>query len=225
VSAAQHCFTDRTHGDLAAALDADAEVLEVRRRSVVDVPWTWLRQVHGADVVHVSRPGEHAGARADASVTAVPGAALAVQVADCAPVVLVTDGAVGVAHAGWRGLLGGVIGRTVVELRSVAGAGIGAGTVRAVIGPCIHAECYEFGARDLDVIAARFGDDVRATTAAGTPALDLVAAVRAALTDAGLGADDVELAGGCTACTPDRWYSHRARGERERQAGVVWLEP
>ena len=56
-----------------------------RPRSSTD-PWTWLRQVHGAGVVIVTEPGEHAGAQADAAVTAVPGAVLAVQTADCAPV-------------------------------------------------------------------------------------------------------------------------------------------
>ena len=145
-------------------------------------------------------------------MTAVPGARLAVLTADCAPVALASDkGVVGVAHAGWRGLVAGVLERTVEAMRA-----LGADGVQAALGPCIHAECYEFGAADLDVVAARYGDAVRAVTTEGTPALDLPAAVRAALDGAG-----VELVSGdvaCTACSPDH-YSFRARSEDERQAG------
>src|SRR5205085_527297 len=80
------------------------------------------------------------------------------------------------AHAGWVGLLAGVRGRTVEHMRA-----LGATDVRAVLGPCIRVECYEFGPDDLDRVAARLGDGVRSTTASGTPALDLAAGVRASL--------------------------------------------
>src|SRR4029453_6810882 len=59
--------------------------------------------------VHVREPGEHAGTEADAAVTAVPGAAIAVQTADCVPIGLEATGAVAVVHAGWRGLAAGGI--------------------------------------------------------------------------------------------------------------------
>ena len=82
-------FTGRDEGDMGHGgryvVDVDAEV-EARRRAVVDRPWTWLRQVHGADVVEVRTPGDGAGTRADAAVTAEAGCVLAVLVADCAPV-------------------------------------------------------------------------------------------------------------------------------------------
>ncbi len=184
---------------------------------MVDLPWTWLRQVHGAEVVTVTRPGEHAGARADAAVTAVPGAALAIGTADCVPVVLVADGAVGVAHAGWRGLLAGVVGATARAL-----ADLGRPPVRAVVGPCIRPADYEFGADDLDRVAARWGEGVRATTRHGHPALDVVAGVRAALAEVGV--DDVDDEGRCTAADPSRWWSHRARADAGRMATVAWLE-
>jgi YfiH family protein len=207
--------TTRADGDL--AVTGAEPGLTARRRAVVDLPWTWLTQVHGADVVTVTRPGEHAGVPADAAVTAVPGAALAVTTADCVPVVLVADGAVGVAHAGWKGLLGGVVGNTAAAL-----AALGHPPTRAVIGPCIRPERYEFGAADLDAIAARWGDDVRATTAAGTPALDVAAGVRRALAEVGI--TDVIDDGTCTAAAADTYWSYRARQEPGRIATVAWLE-
>jgi len=186
-----------------------------RRRAVVDLPWTWLRQVHGADVVHVQGPGDGAGTRADAAVTADAGCALAVLTADCAPVALASpEGVVGVAHAGWMGLLAGVVERAVERMRA-----LGATDVAAVIGPCIRPECYEFGTEHLDRVVARLGDGVLATSVSGAPALDVPAAVRSALATAGV--DDVDDVGRCTACDPG-WFSWRARQETARQAVVVW---
>jgi hypothetical protein len=188
-----------------------------RRRAVVDLPWTWLRQVHGADVVRVHGPGDAAGARADAVVTAETGCAVAVLTADCAPVALASaEGVIGLAHAGWRGVAAGVIDATVGEMRA-----LGATTIEAVIGPCIHPECYAFGPDRLDEVAAVLGDGVRATTAAGRPALDLPAAVRAALVAAGVDPGAISDVGTCTACSP-HYFSWRARAELQRQAAVIW---
>ncbi|MBW3626261.1 MAG: polyphenol oxidase family protein [Actinobacteria bacterium] len=205
-------FTDRADGDLSIT----AEDVEARRRAVVDLPWTWLRQVHGSDVMVVGRPGEHAGRTADAAVTAVPGAAVAVQVADCAPVALLGPAGVGAVHAGWRGVVAGVVGAAVQRMRL-----LGPGAVRAVVGPCIRPCCYEFGADDLDRVATALGDGVRARTSDGRPALDLPGAVQRSLAAAGVA--DVVDEGVCTACSPRHW-SHRARGDRRRQALVAWLE-
>jgi YfiH family protein len=191
--------------------------VEARRRAVVDLPWTWLRQVHGADVVTVQRPGAAAGSKADGSFTSATGSALAVLAADCAPVVLTGDGGVAVAHAGWRGVLAGVLEAAVASLRAA-----GATRVEALLGPCIRAECYEFGSDDLDALASGLGPAVRGTTSEGRPALDLVAAVEAALRRAGVDAfDDV---GECTACAGGgtKYFSHRARRDTGRQAAVVW---
>jgi YfiH family protein len=208
-------FTTRADGDLAIAGDPDE--LAARRAALVDLPWTWLRQVHEARVVHVDQPGDGAGEPADAAVTAASGAVLAVHTADCGPIALVADGgAVAVAHAGWKGLAEGVVGATVEQLRSVAD-----GPVRAVVGPFIHPECYEFGAADLQRVVDRLGPEVEGRTAAGTPALDLGAGIRTALAQAGV--TEVTVVGGCTACGPDA-YSHRARGDVGRQAVLAWIE-
>ena len=189
--------------------------VEGRRRRVVDLEWTWLRQVHGNTVVRIDAADGGAGAPADGAVTTVPGAALAVLAADCAPVALASaEGVVGVAHAGWRGLVVGVLERTVEAMRD-----LGATTIAAALGPCIHPECYEFGDADLDRVAGRLGDDVRSTTATGRPALDLPTGVRAALANAGV--SDLHVIDVCTACSPDL-FSWRARRDTGRQAVVVW---
>lgn len=204
-------FTDRSAGDLAVGSSGVHE----RRATVAPTPWTWLRQVHGADVVVVTRPGEHAGAEADAAVTATPDCVLVVQAADCAPVALVADGVVGVVHAGWRGIRAGVLPSAVSAMRALGATGIG-----AVIGPCIRPGCYEFGSDELDALVTDLGPSVRGTTAAGSPALDVPAAVRASLATAGVVAvDDVAV---CTACSVGHW-SFRARGDAERQAVVAWM--
>ena len=191
--------------------------VEARRRAVVDAPWTWLRQVHGDTVVTVAGPGAGAGTKADAAVTREPGSALAVLTADCAPIALLSpEGVLAVVHAGWRGLLAGVVERAVQTARS-----LGATELRALLGPCIHAECYQFGPGDLDAVAGRFGGSVRSVTADGQAALDIPAAVRTALR--GTGVDTVDDVDVCTACSDDH-FSWRARGEVARQALVVWRD-
>ena len=218
LSSARVAFTGRAEGDMGHGGDPVRSVrpdVAARRRAVVDLPWTWLHQVHGAGVVRVTLPGDGAATKADAAVTAEEGCALAVLTADCAPVALVSEeGVIGVAHAGWRGVAAGVIEATVAEMEA-----LGATAIEAAVGPCIHAECYEFGPRELDGVAARLGEGVRATTAGGATALDLPAAVRVALQRAGVEAvTEVDV---CTACSPDH-FSWRARQETQRQATVVW---
>lgn len=172
--------------------------------------------MHGADVVVVTSPGEHAGAVADAAVTAAPGCTLVVRSADCAPVVLLGDGAVGIVHAGWRGLVGGVVEAAVAALRDLCD-----GPVEAHLGPCIHACCYEFDGPGRAELTARVGPAAEGTTRWGTPAVDLPAAVAAEAARL-----EVALVGpspGCTACD-QRWWSHRARAEPQRMAAATWLE-
>ncbi|MGK2949944.1 MAG: laccase domain-containing protein [Acidimicrobiales bacterium] len=175
-----------------------------------------MRQVHGREVVVVTRPGEHAGAAADAAVTAQPGCVLTVLTADCAPVVLLGERTVGVAHAGWRGLVEGVLERTVAAM-----AEVGDPPTVAHLGPCIRPGCYEFVGPERDLLLDRFGPAVAATTSWGSPAVDLPAAVALALGEVGVALDDDS---GCTACD-QRWYSHRARRDPERFATTAWIEP
>ena len=142
-------FTDRSDGDL--QIDQDPAVLAARRAAIVDLPWLWLRQVHGADVVTVTRADRDgvaalAGTEADAAVTAEPGVVLAIHTADCVPVLLTSpQGVIGAAHAGWKGIEAGVIGATVDAMRA-----LGATDIHVELGPFIRAECYEFGEDDLE---------------------------------------------------------------------------
>lgn len=210
-------WTGRTEGDLAVPPGCAQDAALDRLAGLAGRPVSWLHQVHGAGVVVVApdRGGCGRGEDGDALVTA--GAeALAVMTADCAPVALISpEGVIAAVHAGWRGLVAGVIQSTVATMRS-----LGAVHVEAALGPCIHAECYEFGDPQLAEVAARFGPQVRSGTATGRPALDLPMAVRAALDEAG--AALVHDDGRCTACSADRFFSHRARKEHQRQAMVVW---
>ena len=173
--------------------------------------WAWLDQVHGAGVATVTGPGAHP--TADAAVTAVPGLPLVVLTADCAPIAIGDDHAVGVIHAGWRGLLAGVVPAAVDALRALGG-----GEVRAVIGPCIRAQHYEFGADDLAEMSARFGPVVVGETVDGRAALDLARAVRVAFEACGV--DAVADDGTCT-YADTRYFSHRRDGVTGRQAVVV----
>lgn len=187
----------------------------------MDRPWCWMRQVHGAAVVRLG-PGETSvGRPADALVSesspevADGDPALAVFTADCGPLVLASpEGVMAAVHVGWRGLAAGVLDRAADVMRSS-----GAGAISGALGPCIHAECYEFGASELDAVEEAVGGPVRARTARGTTALDLPAAVARAASRAGVELVDVSPV--CTACSPDH-FSHRARGDVERQALVVW---
>ena len=213
LGAAEVRFTTAADGDFSDG--APAGERNAAQRRVVDLPWKTVHQVHGVAVAVVDRATDASAAEADALMTTDSGVALAVRTADCAPVALASDGVVAVAHAGWQGLTAGVLAQTVAALREKSD-----GRVVAALGPCIHAECYEFSSGDLDSVASRLGDGVRGVTAEGRPALDVPAAVRAALA-----AEDVELIHDenvCTACSARHW-SHRARRDAQRQATVVWL--
>jgi copper oxidase (laccase) domain-containing protein len=127
------------------------------------------------------------------------------------------SGVIAVVHAGWRGVLDGVLQVAVDAMGS-----LGAHAPVAILGPCIHPEHYAFGEPDLALVAARYGPGVRSRTAGGVAALDLPACVGAALAEVGV--DIVARVGGCTAAEAERRWSHRARSDVERQAMVAWLD-
>ncbi len=185
-----------------------------------------LRQVHGSAVVVVdgSPPAGTTGwvtsrdgrpPEADAVVAVGPGSCVVVLTADCAPVALGSpEGVHGAVHVGWRGLVAGVIAGAVDAMRA-----LGATDVVAGLGPTIHPCCYTFGGDDLAAVAAVAGGGVRSVTSGGEPALDLPAAVRARLDEAGARlVVDVDR---CTACGGGA-FSHRARADEARQALFVW---
>jgi YfiH family protein len=124
-------------------------------------------------------------------------------VADCAPVALVAPDVLGLAHAGWRGLAGGVLEATVAQM---AALGRDLGACHAVIGPCIRGCCYEVS----EEVWRRFPEEALAPS--GRPEarrLDLMAAVACRLRAAGLSPDRIHALGLCTGCHPTLFFSHR----------------
>ncbi len=201
--------TDRADGDFAMG----APEVERRRRQLVDRPWRWLHQVHGAEVVDGDDPTVRPGVDGDAVVTSGTDVALAVQAADCVPIALVNlDGPIAVVHAGWRGLRAGVVEATAAELRRRSG-----GEVVAVVGPHIHVESYEFGS-ELDELVDRFGPGIAGQTAAGSAALDLAELVRVVLAEVSI--DVAAEDGRCTSA--GELFSHRLDRDVERHALVAW---
>jgi YfiH family protein len=161
-------------------------------------------QHHSADVLR-AEPGAR-GNRADGLWTDEPGLPVLALAADCLPIALArangADPALAVLHAGWRGLVAGIAQAGVDAL--------GGGPVAAIVGPGIGPCCYEVGPE----VSARFDDDL---TSGGH--LDLWTAAERALRAAGcVTVERVDL---CTACNPDRFFSHRRdRGVTGRQ-GVI----
>lgn len=187
-----------------------------------------MRQVHGAAVAVVdgSTPWGAELRSVDALVTAQPGRALTVQVADCVPLLMAsTRGPVAAVHAGRRGVCLGVVEAALETLEAL---GAPPETLRAVIGPAIRGCCYELPLALRDKVASKHPESA-ALTSWGTPSLDLPAAVAASLTAAGVAV--LEPDGerfGCTRCDrARRWFSHRADPRAGRQLGVIvrWSAP
>jgi hypothetical protein len=199
----------------------DPDTLRQRQLRLTRDPWVMLDEVHGTDVVVAGANDEWPMAGVgDVLLANGSDQVLALWVADCAPLALF--GANGtsrvVAHCGWRGLAAGIVDVAVDALEAT-----GTTVAAAVLGPCIHACCYEFGAADLVEVAAGVGaatDVITGSTRWGTRALDVPAAV-----GAGLARRNIELdsTGECTGCDL-RFWSHRRRADPERHALVAWFE-
>jgi polyphenol oxidase len=185
---------DENRRRLCAEAGADVELLALNR------------QVHSA-LVHRAEPGRK-GEPGDGLWTEERGVPVLAMAADCLPLALVRDGgppAVAVVHAGWRGLLAGIVARGVEAL---------GGGVRAAIGPAIGPCCYEVGPEVAEPFAARFGAGV-----VHGRMLDLRAAAELALRDAGV--EEIHRIDRCTCCEADAFFSHRRMGEPRGVQGVV----
>jgi len=177
-----------------------------------------LRQAHGSTVID-AEPLAGSGyltaatswPEGDALVTAEHGLPLVAHGADCLTAALVAPGGerLAVVHAGWRGLVAGVLEAAAARVGGDFAAAVGPGA-----GPC----CYEVGDDVGEQLRARFGDDV---VVAGRA--DLAACARRALARAG--AAEVAVAGLCTICDAERFHSHRRDGAGSgRQAVIAYLE-
>ncbi|MDX6480489.1 MAG: purine-nucleoside/S-methyl-5-thioadenosine phosphorylase / adenosine deaminase [Gaiellaceae bacterium] len=167
-------------------------------------------QVHGTRVVRAT-PGQR-GERADGLWTDEPGVPLLVMSADCLPIVLVRrhgTAAIAVLHAGWKGLLGGIVASGVAAIRG--------GTIAAAIGPAIGPCCYEVGEEVAAPYRERFGDDVMQGKN-----LDLWTSAERALRSAGVA--HVHRFDRCTSCEPDAFFSHRRdNGDTGRQGVIAYV--
>jgi YfiH family protein len=200
-------------------------------RAVLPAEPLWLSQVHGTVVADanaaVTAPlvgdGLSAAApEADACIARGPGAVCVIMTADCLPVLFadVSGTVVGAAHAGWRGLAGGVLKRTLEAMRSA-----GAGEITAWLGPAIGPEKFEVGA---DVVQA-FGPDAPASAfrpIEGSPGkflADIYALARHVLQRDGVS----QISGGeyCTVTQSERFYSYRRDKVTGRQATLIWITP
>lgn len=189
-----------------------------RLRSLLPGDPVWLKQVHGTRVVNADEV--HAIVEADACMTRTAGTVLAIQAADCMPVLLAdrSGSVIAAAHAGWRGLASGVIENAVAAMN------IAPANVLAWLGPAVSGAAYEVG---QDVHDAFTGADPAAATAFvahghGKYLVDLYTLARQRL--ARLGVASVHGGGYCTFGDADRFYSYRREGITGRMVALIWIE-
>lgn len=222
-------------GDAAAAVAANRGML---RETLAARP-VFLKQVHGTGVVMLDADTPD-GAEADGAICTQPGLACTMMVADCLPVLFTTAAGtvVGAAHAGWRGLAGGILERTVsFLLASIESAHMDrpsnrhqADEIMAWLGPCIGPRAFEVGA---EVREAFVENDAGAAVSfeplgKGKYLADLPALARRRLAAAGVartyGNDGTS--GWCTVTQQDRFFSHRrdqpVLGTTGRMAACIW---
>jgi polyphenol oxidase len=180
-------------------------------------------QVHSADAVVADKPplGRRWLARADGIVTNRPGVPLTMRFADCVPILYFDPGrrAIGLAHAGWRGV---VKQAAVSTLRTMQAAyGTDPADVQVAIGPSIGPDHYQVGPEVVEAVEQSLGTttDVIRRAEDGSAYLDLWEANRMVLERAGV--RHIEIAGICTASHTDEFYSHRAEKGRTGRFGVI----
>ena len=203
-------------GDAAAAVAANRRLL---RPHFPSEP-LWLRQVHGVEVVEA---GESTGGdppEADGSVARRAGAVCVILTADCLPVLFcdVAGRVVGAAHAGWRGLLGGVLERTVKAMA------VPPEDVLVWLGPAIGPSAFEVGAEVRDAFVAADPPAAAAFRPAAAPGkwlADLPALARQRLADVGV--EKVHGGDLCTYRDAERFFSYRRDGVTGRLGSFIWL--
>jgi YfiH family protein len=171
----------------------------------------WLRQVHGTSVLDLDSSDAREG---DAALTRRRHTVIAIKVADCMPVLLADEEGTVVAgaHAGWRGLSGGVIEATIEKMR------VPAERLIAWMGPAIGASVYEVG----DEVRAAFREkEAFSPTRPGHWLLDLYSVARRRLAEQGV--ERIFGGGFCTYSDPERFYSYRRDRVTGRMAAMVWL--
>ncbi|MEM9383657.1 MAG: peptidoglycan editing factor PgeF [Pseudomonadota bacterium] len=205
-------------GDDAASVAANRRKLG---QLLGDVRPRWLSQVHGSTVVDLDVTVTEAPAPvADAAVTAARGQACALLTADCLPVLLCacSGAVVGAAHAGWRGLAGGVLEAAVHAM------GTSPAHITAWLGPCISQRAFEVGP---EVREAFLAQDVEGAAAFASGQgdrwfADLQRLAHQRLVRLGLAASAVYRADACTYREGGRFFSYRRDGTCGRMATLIW---
>jgi YfiH family protein len=215
--------------------DAVGNVDENRRRFLdllqVPAPLYVARQVHGTDVIRVlagDDPEAVANVEADALVTGDAGVTLGVHVADCSPALFFDPrtGAVGAAHAGWRGTVAGVLPAVVRAMQREFGTR--PDDLQVVLGPAIGRCCFEVGADVVSALDRALGGSLETVVeasprgAAGKWHASLNAANRLLLERAGVAPGAIHALAECTSCDPVRFFSYRRDGAPTgQQMGIV----
>ena len=177
----------------------------------------FLKQVHGCAVVQIPFEG---APEADASLTQTPGSLLAIETADCLPIFIVDPigGRVAAAHAGWRGTVARVAQAAVREL---VAAGSRPRDLLAALGPAIGSCCYEVG-DDVEHAFGALGAKFLRPGKGRRKHLDIGAANREQLLEAGIELGRIEKLDLCTQCRADLFFSYRRDGaEAGRMISVV----
>ncbi len=201
-------------GDDPVAVQSNRQRL---RQLLPDEP-CWLRQVHGVRCIDAASPD--ADRTADAAFTRQRGVVCAVMIADCLPVMLCDEDAsvVGIAHAGWRGLAGGVIESTVSAMETPGER------LMAWLGPAIGPRAFEVGdeVRAAFVAADGAAREAFVPSAGGKWLCDIYLLARQRL--AAIGIRRIAGADFCTASEAQRFFSYRRDGVTGRMASLIWLE-
>jgi len=185
-----------------------------------------VRQAHGTEVLAIDRRNAAASGSYDAIVTNQPGVLVAVEAADCVPILLLdpSRGVYAAVHAGWRGTLGGIVTKTVKVMQDRFGSHLR--SIRAAIGPSIGVCCYEVNGTVLAPLKRGFSywaevvENVKGTKAH----LDLRGLNRRQLEETGISPGRIETVNLCTACHPDLFHSYRRDGARAgRMMSVIGL--
>ena len=214
-----HFFTDRRKGSSLGVYDSlnfgfhvgdDPAAVAANRALLGNAQF--MNQVHGNDVVVIDQVLDHEPT-CDALITTSAGVALAVMVADCIPLLLISEKVVAAVHVGRAGLVNKVALRAIEQMRV-----LGASDIHAILGPSICGKCYEVPLGMQQEVVATHPASL-STTYKGTPALDLPAGLIAELIAQGL---TYEASAICTQEDP-LYFSHRRDNPTGRFAGVVSL--
>lgn len=216
-------------------LEIFAEAVGFDPNNIVSLP-----QIHSDKIFTVTeqnagegyyiRDGIESG---DGYVTGERGIVLGIKTADCVPILFEAERddkivAVGAVHAGWRGTVAQIAPQCVDRLCSDFGAD--KTHIRAAIGPCIHACCYEVSRDVFDEVACALGEDIArdfvkpSTLSDGKYMCDLARINRELLLLEGLREENIEIINECTCCHPEKYFSHRySGGRRGTMLNVIFM--